>query len=254
VTLRRAVIALAAVGCCLAATGVAQAKAKKHHHHHQRKSHRGHADGGVASEGKAHLKRANELAGDDDCQAAVEEYTKAFVLLDDPSVLFSRAECFRRLGENEHAANDYHLYLDRVPKAANRAEVEAKMAALQTAEPPEREKPAAEPPPSPKVAREKPPAETTPPPPVKEPEATAEPPPPPVAAPAPPPPPAAKPEPVLTLRREPVVDDTGPARGTRPWVWVALAVLVAGAAVGGYFMQRPRPEQPPESALGNYRF
>lgn len=246
-TLRRAVIALAAIGCCLGATGAAHARSKKreHHHHHQHKA-RGRHPTGVASEGKTHLNRANELAGDDDCKAAVDEYTKAFVLLDDPAVLFSRAECYRRLGEDEHALEDYHLFLDRVPKASNRAEIEAKMAALVGAEPPEKpEKPEKS-------------GETPPPPPPKEAEARPAPPPP---EPAPPPPavlppaaPEAKPEPVLTLRRAAVADDAGPARGTRPWVWVALAVLVAGAAVGGYFMLRPRPEAPPTSALGNYRF
>jgi len=249
VTLRRAVIALAAIGCCLGATSAVQARTKKkreHHHHHQRKSHGRHAGGGAMSEGKAHLKRANELAGDDDCKAAIEEYTKAFELLDDPTVLFNRAECYRRIGEDEHAADDYHGFLDRVPKAPNRPEIEAKIAALQAPEPPAREKPAETAPPPP-------------PPPPKEAEARpVTPPPPPEPAPAPPPPapppPEAKPEPVLTLRRAAVADDAGPAHGTRPWVWVALAVLVAGAAVGGYFMIRPRPEAPPESALGNYRF
>ena len=65
-TLRRAVIALAAIGCCLGATSAVQARTKKkreHHHHHQRKSHGRHAGGGAMSEGKAHLKRANELLG-----------------------------------------------------------------------------------------------------------------------------------------------------------------------------------------------
>ena len=34
--------------------------------------------------GKSHLKRANALAGEGDCKAAIEEYTKAYDLLDDP--------------------------------------------------------------------------------------------------------------------------------------------------------------------------
>jgi len=165
-------------------------------------------------------------------------------LLDDPGVLFNRAECYRRIEDDEHAADDYRAFLDRAPKTPNRADIEAKIAALQPPEPAAREKPPeTAPPPPPPPPRE---AETRPPPPPPEPA-----PPPPAPAPAPP---EAKPEPVLTLRRAAVADDAGPAHGTRPWVWVALAVLVAGAAVGGYFMLRPRPQAPPDSALGNYRF
>jgi tetratricopeptide (TPR) repeat protein len=248
VTARRAAVALAVACCCLAATGAARAKTKKrehhhHHHHHEHKSHGHQADEGPTAEGKAHLKRANELAGDGDCAAAIGEYTKAYDLLADPVVLFNRAECFRRLGAGDHAADDYHAFLEKVPNAPNRADIEAKIVALEAPEPPAREKPAETAPPP------------APPPPPKEPEARAPPP----VAPAPPPTPVAapsppKPEPVVAVQHPAVSDDAGPAHGTRPWVWVALAVLVVGAGVGGYFMLRPRQEPPPESALGNYRF
>jgi hypothetical protein len=238
---RRAAIALAVACCCLGATGAARAKTKKHehhhhhHHHHDKKSHGEEADSGPTAEGKTHLKRATELAGDGDCAAAIGEYTKAYDLLGDPVVLFNRAECFRRLGAGDHAADDYHAFLEKVPNAPNRADIEAKILALEAPEPQAREKP---------DEAAAPPA----PPPPKEAEARA--PPPVAAAPAPPP----KPEPVVTVQQQAVVDDGGPAHGTRPWVWVALAVLVVGAGVGGYFMLRPRQEPPPESALGNYRF
>jgi tetratricopeptide (TPR) repeat protein len=249
VTTRRAAIALAALCCCLGATGAALAKAKKHHHHrsHQTRGHRGAA--GATAAGRDHLKRANALAGDDDCEAAVAEYTKAYEILDDPAVLYYRGECYRRLGDAEKASDDYRAYLDKAPKTPIRAAVEAKIAALEVSEPGARAKPVEAAPSAP------PPA-----PPPSEPEARAPPP----APPAPPPPaaPPAPPAPAVEVKREPVVavqaaaatDDSGPARGTRPWVWVALAVLVAGAGVGGYFMLRPREQTPPESALGNYRF
>jgi len=243
---RRAAIALAVACCCLGANGAARAKTKKrehhhHHHHHDKKSRGESADSGPAAEGKAHLKRANELAGDGDCAAAIGEYTKAFDLLDDPVVLFNRAECFRRLGAGDHAADDYHAFLDKVPNAPNRADIEAKIVALEAPEPQAREKPAeAAPPP---VA----------PPPPREAEARVTPPVAPATAPPPAPPPQ-NPEPVVGVQRQAVADDGGPAHGTRPWVCVALAVLVVGAGVGGYFMLRPRQEPPPESALGNYRF
>jgi tetratricopeptide (TPR) repeat protein len=252
VTGRRAAVALAAVLCCPGAGRVASAKTKKQHHHHHHHEHRSrghHGETGPAAEGKAHLKRATELADDDDCKAAVEEYKKAYELLDDPVVLFNRAECYRRLGDGERAADDYHAFLEKVPNAPNRAAIEAKIVALEAPEPAARES---------RGAREKS-AEATAPPPAPKPAETPTAPLAPKQAEAPAtPPPAAAPEqrlePAVTLARPAVADDAGPARGTHPWVWVALAVLVAGAGVGGYVMLRPRPEAPPQSALGNYRF
>jgi len=269
VTQRRATVAvaLAVACCCLGVTGAAFAKTKKQHHH---KSHRTRHLTGPAAEARVHLKRANELAGDDDCEAAIPEYTKAYEVLEDPAVLYYRAECYRRLGQGEKAADDYRAYLDKAPKTPIRGTVEAKIAALGVPEPSERAKPAETAerarPPEP-VTRPKPtetaerakPAETSPPPPppstepevhVLPPAEAASPGPPPRA----PPPAEVRPTPVVAVEHAPAEDDAGPARGTRPWVWVTLAVLVAGTAVGGYFMLRPHPEQPPESALGNYRF
>ena len=85
---------------------------------------------GSAAEGKSHLKRANALAGEGDCEAAIEEYTKAYELLDDPVVLFNRGECYRRTGDGENAVEDYREFLEKVPSAPNRADIEAKILAL----------------------------------------------------------------------------------------------------------------------------
>jgi tetratricopeptide (TPR) repeat protein len=238
VTLRRAAVALAAVSFCLGASSAALAKARKHKHHTHRPRGHGHAaSSGPAAEGRAHLKRANALAGDGDCEAAIEEYTKAYELLEDPVVLFNRGECYRRTGDSENAADDYHAFLDKVPNAPNRADIEAKIVALEAPETPKRVKAPEETGP--------PPLQTAPPAPK-----TAEqpPPPPPARAPAP--------RPVAVVAAEPAAaeEDSGPSRGSRPWVWIALSVLVAGAAVGGYFMFRPHQQTPPDSALGNYRF
>ena len=68
------------------ASGSAFAKSRKHkhrehksHHHHQPRQHEAE---GPDEEGKAHLKRANALADEGDCQAAIDEYTKAYELLE----------------------------------------------------------------------------------------------------------------------------------------------------------------------------
>ena len=261
----RAGIALAAACFLLGASGNALARSKTKKHHREHKSHHqpSHKD---LARGKRHLKKANALAGDANCRAAVAEYTVAYELLNDPVVLFNRAECYRRIGENEKAADDYHAFLEKVPAAPNRASIEKKLLALEAPEPAEREKPAEAPPatkPPPAKVAEAPP----PPPPPKAP-----PPPPKVAEAAPPPPPLpppaakpeGKPEPEVVVTatapredmavRTPREDAAAPASGSRPWVWIALSVLAVGVGAAGYVVFRPHEQPPPETALGNYRF
>jgi tetratricopeptide (TPR) repeat protein len=237
VTTRRAASTLA-IACwfLLGASGAAHArsKSKKHRHHHHRRTPHGQTESGSSSEGRSHLKRANALAGDGNCGAAIEEYTKAFELLGDPAVLFNRAECYRRTGDTENAVDDYRAFLEKVPSSPSRADIEAKIVALEAPEPAPRVKPTEEPPaPPPKVVAA-PPAPVPPPPALK---------------------PEVKPEPAIAILRAPpaTVEDAGPAGGSRPWVWVALSVLVVGAAAGGYVLLRPRDEPPPATVLGNYR-
>ena len=45
-------------------------------------------------------------------------------------MLFNRAECYRRIGEDEKAVADYRAFLEAVPAAPNRAQIEAKIATL----------------------------------------------------------------------------------------------------------------------------
>ena len=51
------------------------------------------------AEGRRHARKANQLADVNKCKAAIPEYTKAIRLLKDPTLLFNRAECYRRTGE-----------------------------------------------------------------------------------------------------------------------------------------------------------
>ena len=268
----RAGIALAAA-CfclCLGAPGSALARSKKHDHGAHKSRHRGrHAD---IARGKRHLKKANALAGEAQCAAAIAEYTLAYELLNDPVVLFNRAECYRRIEDNEKAADDYHAFLEKVPNAPNRGAIEKKLLALEAPDSSEREKPEkpAEAPPPAKVAETPPPPAKVSPPKVAEapPPAKVPPPAPKVVEAPPPPPPAAKPdnepEPVVVVRQPaaapplapapPPREEPAQAGGSRPWVWVALTVLAVGAGVAGYLVFRPHEQSPPETALGNYRF
>jgi tetratricopeptide (TPR) repeat protein len=217
---------------CLLASGTASAR--EHHEHHV--------------DGRHHLEKANALADDGKCAAAVKEFTAAYDKLHDPIVLFNRAECYRRLGQNADAVADYRGFLAGFPAAPNRAEIEARIATL--------EKPAAPPPArttrapaTPSVARAPAPPSPVAPAPVA---AT-----PPAPMPFLPPPPTeggdAK---TLVEAPRPPTDDTSHAEshGSHWWIWATLAVVAVGGGVAGYLYFRPKDQAIPTTSLGNYRF
>jgi hypothetical protein len=209
------------------------------------------------AEGRYHLRKANGLAGDDHCRAAIREYTLAYQKLHDPVVLFNRAECYRRIGEGTEAAADYRAFLDAVPAAPNRSEIEAKIAAVSV--PPAPPPMAAKAPPRPAAVGPtgRPAGRPTEPPPVR-----------PIATPAPAAPmiadqseleatptPASAGQPVVTLAQ------TGPSPQAeteshhgKTWIWIALGAAVAGGAVGAYLALRSPATVAPTTALGNYKF
>jgi tetratricopeptide (TPR) repeat protein len=196
----------------------------------------------AVTEGRTHLRKANGLAGDDRCEAAIKEYSLAYEKLHDPVVLFNRAECYRRIGEDAHAAADYRAFLDAVPGAPNRAEIEAKIASLDLASPPAAA-PAAARAALPGASRSAP-----------APIAGAS-----LAAPTPSADAPALPlvAPATTdalIAAPPLAEPPGSGHHGAPWMWAALGVAVAGAAVGTYFVLRTPSATPPSTELGNYRF
>jgi len=204
------------------------------------------------AEGRYHLRKANGLAGDDRCQAAVHEYTLAYKKLGDPVVLFNRAECYRRIGEDEKAIADYRAFLEAVPAAPNRAQIEAKIAALHA-----RLWPVAGPAPArpggpgPQRATAPPSGRSI---------ATAPPPPPAERAPAIDDatlPASAAPPPAVTLVQTPPAaapPSEGEGHHGKTWIWLAVGAAVAGGAVGAYFAFRTPATTPPTTELGNYKF
>ena len=80
--------------------------------------------------GRKHAAKANQLAAKNKCKPAVVEFTKAYQSLKDPTILFNRAECQRKLGNNTDALMDYELFLTEMPAAPNRSSVEARIASL----------------------------------------------------------------------------------------------------------------------------
>jgi hypothetical protein len=266
-------------GLLLAGAGEAHAKPKRHH-------------GGSSASGRAHLRKANALAGANKCPQAVREYTKAYDKLHDPVLLFNRAECYRRMKEDQKAAADYRAFLDEFPRAPNRAEIEARIAALEgTAAPPEPSGPdeSKEPkdPKEPKeqkgrakVAEPSPPAEPYD---AKRPTRAA------ASEPSRPElEPAYSPATVAPAETEQPVGSLGPVPPTpapaaaadrtsaapalleaRPavpaaqkrasggshwWVFVAVGLLVAGGAAAGYVYLRPKGQAIPPTDLGDYKF
>jgi tetratricopeptide (TPR) repeat protein len=83
--------------------------------------------------GRKHAAKANQLAAKNKCKSALPEFTKAYKTLKDPTILFNRAECQRKLGNHADALKDYEQFLVDMPTAPNRASVEAHMAALRDA-------------------------------------------------------------------------------------------------------------------------
>ena len=83
--------------------------------------------------GRRHAAKANQLAAKNKCKGAVPEFTKAYKSLKDPTILFNRAECQRKLGNNADALKDYEQFLADMPAAPNRASVETRMASMREA-------------------------------------------------------------------------------------------------------------------------
>jgi tetratricopeptide (TPR) repeat protein len=197
--------------------------------------------------GRYHLRKANQLAGEDHCHSAIHEYTLAYEKLKDPFVLFNRAECYRRIGQAEKAITDYRAFLEAVPAAPNRADIEAKLSALAALEqtPPPVAPASVSPPAAPKATESPrqpvavlPPVEIQPP--------AAEPPP------ASPSPPAAVLPPAAPASSTTTESDQPRARHT--WLWIAIAAAVVGGATGAYVALRAPATTPPSTDLGNYKF
>jgi hypothetical protein len=242
----------AAVGfVCLLAGGAASAREHHHHEHHEHHEH--HTDP------KKILERANALAGEGKCVEAINEYTAAYEKLKDPIVLFNRAECYRRVGQNAKAAEDYRGFLQGFPAAPNRKEIEARITELEKWAAPRPPTAARPPSPAPPTARPPSAAPVAPPPaPVaKAPPPTTAPPPPPSMPFLPPPPPAGGQAPSLVESpgaTAPEAPKTEASHGSHWWIWTTVAVVVAGGGFAAYWYLRPKDQALPPTTLGNYRY
>jgi hypothetical protein len=66
-------------------------------------------------------------------EESVREYMAAYQAVDDPSLLYDIAQAYRLWGKKGDALRFYKSYLRKMPRAANRAEIEQKVAELERA-------------------------------------------------------------------------------------------------------------------------
>src|SRR5512146_2346747 len=64
-------------------------------------------------------------------RAAIDQFKQAAAILPSPILDYNIAICYEKLGKPRPAVKYYQRYLQQLPKADNRAEVEAKIAALE---------------------------------------------------------------------------------------------------------------------------
>jgi tetratricopeptide (TPR) repeat protein len=169
------------------------------------------AEAAPDSPGRVHRRRGREHYDAAHYDAAIAEFRKAYELEADPSVLFDIAEAYRHLGVPERARFFYRRYLSALPTAANRVEVEARIAALDqelSALPPSAARPEEASPPAPSPLG--------------------------VAA--------AAPAPSPEVRR--------PLTG-RWWFWAAVGAVVTGATITLVAVTRRQDPEVPPSMLGN---
>jgi tetratricopeptide (TPR) repeat protein len=158
------------------------------------------------AEAKQHYAAATKFYDLAEYENALREFKEAYRAVEDPAFLFNIAQCHRKLGQPQDAITFYKTYLRRAPHAANRAEVERRIAELERA-----------------PASPAPPADNAP--------STADAPVAPLVLdlPAPAPAPAPQPQAGLVASPAPAAPADTPFY-RRGWFWIVTGAVVAGAA------------------------
>src|SRR2546426_981530 len=79
-------------------------------------------------EGRDHYRRGLSQMEVRRYEDALREFRQSFTLREDALSLYQMAQCYRALGDAQSAVAAYRSYLRRAPSAANRSEVEARIA------------------------------------------------------------------------------------------------------------------------------
>jgi len=88
---------------------------------------------GPMDEAREHYQKGNQLYQSGDYQGAIREFAEADRLAPSPILGFNIALCHDRMGNTDEAIRRYREYLKAVPKADNRAAVEASIQRLEAA-------------------------------------------------------------------------------------------------------------------------
>jgi tetratricopeptide (TPR) repeat protein len=165
-------------------------------------------------------------------QEALDGFKETYRILEDPTLLFNIAQCYRQLNKKEEAIRFYRTYLHDAPNVTNRANVEEIIASLDKAVREEAR------------AREAPPQST-----IEQP-GTAPPPGTTTPAPEQPAPPSvvATPEPAVQRSQE------KPPVYKRWWLWTTVGVVVAAGVGVGLGIGLTRTPGPPVVATQDGTF
>lgn len=92
------------------------------------------ARGDDRAEAMEHAIKGNRAFDLGDYDEAIKEYAAAYRIKDDPALLYNLAQANRQAGHIADAKRFYRVYLARMPEAANRHEVELRIAELDRAD------------------------------------------------------------------------------------------------------------------------
>jgi tetratricopeptide (TPR) repeat protein len=171
---------------------------------------------------KLHYQRATRAYDLQKYQEAIDEYQKAYEISGDPPMLYNIAQAYRLADQPSEAARYYRRFLQRMPNARNREDVERKIADQEKlADQRRKVEPVVPPPPPTTTPPTKPPPIVE----VKPPPAVVPPQPPPPQLPPPPPP------------------ETSHARAVVGWSLIGAGLIVDGVAAFEGYRARQKGDQ-----------
>ena len=91
------------------------------------------APGSSTAAARAHARQGLALYDLKRFQEANNEFEQAYLLEQDPALLYDMAQCQRKLGNNEEALHFYRTYLRRVPKGPSAVEAEKRAKEIEDA-------------------------------------------------------------------------------------------------------------------------
>ena len=181
---------------------------------------------------KLHYQRATRAYDLQKYQEAIDEYQKAYEISGDPPMLYNIAQAYRLAEQPGEAARYYRRFLQRMPNAHNREDVERKIADQERMAEQQRKKAEAVTPPPP------------PPPPTK---------PPPIVEVKPPPPPSVTP-PTAPPNPPPPPPETSHVRAVVGWSMLGAGLIADGVAAYEGYRAKQKGDQLTKDSMNGKTF